>query len=79
MGRGGWTCGPGPSPLRLPAPLPPSSSPIRLDAEEPRGLNSKAVRVTAPYEEKRRKEPRFEPLLGEELVTGQEHLFRTFA
>ena len=60
----------------------PSSSklfPIRLDAEEPRGLNSQAVRVTAPYEEKRRKEPRFEPLLGEELVTGQEHLFRTFA
>lgn len=37
---------------------------------------SQAMRMTAPYKEKR--ELQLEPLLGEELVTGQDHLFGTW-
>ena len=64
--KGGWMCDSGPGPLRLPAPL-------LLDgrgADEPGGEDDSTVQG---------KELQFEPLLGEELVTGQDHLFGTFA
>lgn len=59
-------CDSGPGPLRLPAPLLLDGR----DAEEPGGEDDSTVQG---------KELQFELLLGEELVTGQDHLFGIFA
>lgn len=65
-GVGRWMCDSGPGPLRLPAPLLLDGR----DAEEPGGEDDSTVQG---------KELQFELLLGEELVTGQDHLFGIFA
>ena len=56
----------GPGPLRLPAPLLLDGQ----DADEPGDEDDSTIQG---------KELQFEPLLGEELVTGQDHLFGTLA